>query len=75
VVVTVVIDQQAAPGVGPPPLILIERKDPLTLLTSENVIEAPTEVVWQVLVDFDSYSRPEPGRDRSKRRSVRRSGN
>jgi uncharacterized protein YegL len=35
---------------------IIERKDPLTLLTSEIVIEAPSEVVWQVLVDFDSYS-------------------
>ena len=28
----------------------------MTLLTSEIVIEAPCEVVWQVLVDFDSYS-------------------
>lgn len=35
---------------------IIEGKDPLTLLTSEIVIEAPSEVVRQVLVDFDSYS-------------------
>jgi hypothetical protein len=27
----------------------------LTLLISEIVIDAPSEVVWQVLVDFDSY--------------------
>ena len=27
----------------------------MTLLTSEIVIDAPSEVVWQVLVDFDSY--------------------
>jgi hypothetical protein len=63
VVMTVAIDKrnppgnrQAAPGAGPSALPIIERKDPLTLLTSEIVIEAPSEVVWQVLVDFDSYS-------------------
>lgn len=27
----------------------------MALLTSEVVIDAPSEVVWQVLVDFDSY--------------------
>lgn len=27
----------------------------MTLLTSEIAIDAPSEVVWQVLVDFDSY--------------------
>lgn len=27
----------------------------MTLLTSEIVIDAPSEVVWQVLVDFGSY--------------------
>jgi hypothetical protein len=33
-----------------------KAKAPLTLLTSEIVIEAPSEVVSQVPVDFDSYS-------------------
>ena len=27
----------------------------MTLLSSEIMIDAPSEVVWQVLVDFDSY--------------------
>lgn len=27
----------------------------MTLLTSEIAIDAPSEVVWRVLVDFDSY--------------------
>lgn len=32
----------------------------MTLLSSEIVIDAPSEVVWQVLVDFDSYANWNP---------------
>jgi hypothetical protein len=34
---------------------IIERTDPLTLLSSEIAIDAPSVLVWQALVDFDSY--------------------
>lgn len=32
----------------------------MTLLTSEIAIDAPSDVVWQVLVDFDSYPKWNP---------------
>jgi hypothetical protein len=48
-------NQQAAVRAGPSALPSTERRDLLTLLTSEIVIDAPSEIVWQVLVDFDSY--------------------
>jgi hypothetical protein len=42
----------------------------LTLLSSEIVIEAPSEIVWQVLVEFGSYSDWNPVEIKAKGEAV-----
>lgn len=48
-------NRQAAPCPAPSRSRIIERTDPLTLLSSEIAIDAPNVLVWQMLLDFDSY--------------------